>query len=129
MTQRRIAAVLDEIKKFKAFTGGLSFCVYGDAEPVPGENATRVWPKQVLIRGPAERPDAWLIIEGLVFSGVTVVGLVKTGRKLRWDRISYDPSPEPPGNWGKSVRACEMGVEGIARWKKVRRRSSWQRLR
>jgi hypothetical protein len=102
-------------------TVGYHFCVYGVAEPF-GED-TRVWPKHVLVRKGLEVRDAWLVLEGIRLSGVCVVGLVRTGRRLVYSRISYDPSPEPPGNWGST---STQG--GNARWRRIRRKTAWARL-
>jgi len=103
------------------------FCVYGDATPMPEANATYVWPKQVLVRKGLERPDAWLILDGIVISGICVVSLKKRGRLLRYQRVSSNPEPESQGgNWGSSIVAPDDG--GKARWVKVKRRTAWSRL-
>jgi hypothetical protein len=115
-------------KLWEAWTDSLiveeHFCVYGDATPMPDANATYIWPKQVLVRKGLERPDAWLVLEGIVVSGICVAGLSKRGRILRWLDVSSNPKPESEGgNWGSWIR-----TGGKARWVKVKRRTAWARL-
>lgn len=96
--------------------------VYGVAEFL-GENDTRVWPRNVLVHHGVEKPDAWLVLKGIRLTGVCVVGLVRTGRQLTYERVSYDPEPDPPGNWGSSSTKG-----GPARWRPVRRKTAWERI-
>src|SRR5208337_1308564 len=101
---------------------GYQFCVYGDAE-LFGETDTRVWPRPKQVPAWVEfvEQDAWLILKGIRLTGVCVVGLIRSGRRLTYGTVSYDPSPEPHGKWlGISTKG------GTARWHRIRRKTSWE---
>jgi hypothetical protein len=110
----------------------LYFCIYGDAYII--ETGTRLEPK----RWPGQYypENCFFVIDTVKFDGVAVVGVVlydgaiegvmtEAPMEGRYEmvNVSFNPDPEPPGNWGARI----VG-HFPARWVHDGRKSTWDRL-